>query len=133
MADGKQVPQGLYYTKDHEWVRVEGDAAVVGITDHAQHALGEVTYVDPPVPGKRVEQFKEMGAVESAKAAADICAPLSGTVAEVNTALEDAPETVNRDPYGDGWICKLRGVSTSELAALLTPHQYRQLLEQDAK
>jgi glycine cleavage system H protein len=130
MAEETAVPEDLYYTKDHEWVRLEGDLAVVGITDHAQHALGDITYVEPPPVGKSLKQFAEAGAVESAKAASDIFAPLSGVVAEINPALEAAPEHVNSDPYGAGWIYKLKGVSSAELCNLLTAPQYRKLIEE---
>jgi glycine cleavage system H protein len=130
MAEQTAVPQDLHYTKDHEWVRRKGDLAVVGITDHAQHALGEITYVEPPPVDKALKQFAEAGAVESAKAASDIFAPLSGVVAEVNLALETEPEKVNADPYGEGWMYKLKGASAGELANLLTAQQYRKLIEE---
>jgi len=125
------IPADLHYTKDHEWVRLLGDTAVIGITDHAQDALGDVTYVDLPPQGQTVKQSDELAAIESAKAAADIFAPVSGTVAEVNAALEDAPEKVNADPYDEGWICKLSGVNPSELDALLTAEDYAKLLEEE--
>lgn len=133
MAADSLVPEELRYTEDHEWVRIEGDVAVVGITDHAQQALGEITYVDVPAVGKQVKQGAELAAVESAKAAADIYAPLSGTVAEVNSALEDSPEAVNADPYGEGWICKLKGLDLSELDVLLTAEQYRELAGKEGR
>ena len=131
MTEAGVVPEGLYYTKDHEWVRIEGDLAVVGITDHAQKALGDITYVELPRPVKAVKQFAELAAVESAKAASDIFAPLSGVVAEANAALNDAPEKINADPYGEGWICKLKGISLAEAKSLLSPADYRKLLEQE--
>lgn len=131
MSEKTLTPDGLYYTKDHEWVRVEGDVATVGITDFAQHALGDVTYVDLPKAGKAVRQFAEMAAVESAKAASDIFAPVTGVVAEVNTALADAPERVNKDPYGEGWLCRIGGVQAAELANLLTAEEYRDLLSKE--
>ncbi|MDP6438015.1 MAG: glycine cleavage system protein GcvH [Candidatus Brocadiia bacterium] len=131
MAEGGEVPEDLRYTKDHEWVRVEGDTAVVGVTDHAQQAVGEITYVDFPPVGDQARQFDELAAVESAKAAFDVFAVLSGTVSEVNAALEDAPEKVNADPYGDGWLCKLDGIDVAELDNLLTPEQYREILERE--
>ena len=130
MAEPTAVPEDLRYTKDHEWVRLKGDLAVVGITDHAQQALGEITYVEPPPVGKALKQFAEAGAVESAKAASDIFAPLSGVVAEVNLALETEPEKVNSDPYGEGWIYKLKGAPAGELGKLLTAQQYRKLIEE---
>ena len=131
MAGDSEFPEDLRYTKDHEWVRVEGDMAVVGVSEFAQQAVGEITYVDLPPLGKKLRQFGELAAIESAKAAFDVLSPLSGTVSEVNTALEDAPEKVNADPYGEGWICRLKGVNASELANLLTPDQYRQVVERD--
>ncbi len=130
MAEQTAVPENLHYTKDHEWVRLEGDVAIVGITDHAQHALGEITYVELPPADKALKQFAEAGAVESAKAASDIFSPVSGVVAEVNLALETEPEKVNSDPYGEGWIYKLKGASAGELGNLLTAQQYRKLTEE---
>ena len=130
MAEQTAVPQDLHYTKDHEWVRRKGDLAVVGITDHAQHALGEITYVEPPPVDKALKQFAEAGAVESDKAASDIFAPLSGVVAGVNLVLETEPEKINSDPYGEGWIYKLKGTSSAELGNLLTAQQYRKLIEE---
>lgn len=127
------VPDGLYYSKDHEWVRVEGNIAVIGISDHAQHALGEITYVDLPRPGKKVKQSGELAAVESAKAASDVYSPLSGEVAEVNEALNDEPQKVNAEPYGAGWICKLKGIAPDELKNLLSAEAYRQMLGQEPK
>ena len=130
MEEHAAVPENLRYTKDHDWVRLKGEVAVVGITDHAQHAMGDITYVEPPPEGKALKQFAEAGAVESAKAAADIFAPVSGVVAEVNLELETLPEKVNQDPYGDGWIYKLKGVAAADLDNLMTAQQYRALLEQ---
>jgi len=131
MTHVQNVPDDLRYTEDHEWIRLDGEVAVVGITDHAQQALGEITYVEPPPVGTTVEQGDELAAVESAKAAADVYAPMSGTVSEVNAALEDAPETVNEDPYGAGWICKLEGTSAGEMESLLSADQYRELLAKE--
>ena len=133
MTEAGVVPEGLYYTKDHEWVRIEGDLAVVGITDHAQKALGDITYVELPRPAKAVKQFAELAAVESAKAASDVYSPLSGEVAEVNAALNDEPQKVNADPYGAGWICKLKGIAPAELKNLLSAEGYRKLLGQEPK
>ena len=101
-------PKDLQYAKSHEWVRVEGDIATVGITDHAQKALGDITYAECPQVDDSVEAGKECGSIESVKAASDICSPVSGTVTEVNGELEDAPETVNGDPYGAGWLFKVK-------------------------
>ena len=101
-------PKDLQYAKSHEWVRVEGDIATVGITDHAQKALGDITYAECPQVDDSVEAGKECGSIESVKAASDIFSPVSGTVTEVNGELEDAPETVNGDPYGAGWLFKVK-------------------------
>ncbi len=101
-------PKDLQYAKSHEWVRVEGDIATVGITDHAQKSLGDITYVECPQVDDSVEAGKECGSIESVKAASDIFSPVSGTVTEVNGELEDAPETVNGDPYGAGWLFKVK-------------------------
>ena len=101
-------PKDLQYAKSHEWVRVEGDIATVGITDHAQKALGDITYAECPQVDDSVEAGKECGSIESVKAASDIFSPVSGTVTEVNGQLEDAPETVNGDPYGAGWLFKVK-------------------------
>ena len=101
-------PKDLQYAKSHEWVRVEGDIATVGITDHAQIALGDITYAECPQVDDSVEAGKECGSIESVKAASDIFSPVSGTVTEVNGELEDAPETVNGDPYGAGWLFKVK-------------------------
>lgn len=131
MAEASKIPQELRYSEDHEWVRMEGSVAVVGITDHAQHALGDITYVDLPPVGKKVKHGDELCAVESAKAAADVFSPVSGTVAEVNGDLENAPEKVNADPYAAGWICKMKDVPPSDLDHLLSAAQYRELLAKD--
>lgn len=101
-------PKDLQYAKSHEWVRVEGDIVTVGITDHAQKALGDITYAECPQVDDSVEAGKECGSIESVKAASDIFSPVSGTVTEVNGELEDAPETVNGDPYGAGWLFKVK-------------------------
>ena len=101
-------PKDLQYAKSHEWVRVEGDIATVGITDHAQKALGDITYAECPQVDDSVEAGKECGSIESVKAASDIFSPVSGTVTEVNGELEDAPETVKGDPYGAGWLFKVK-------------------------
>jgi len=127
----RDVQDDLKYTKQHEWVRVEGETATVGITDFAQQALGEVTYIELPEPGTEVEQGKELAVVESLKAASDVYAPASGTVASVNPDLEDQPDLINTDPYGAGWLCTIEGVGESELGRLLSSGQYRELLNQE--
>jgi len=122
------VPQDLKYTKTHEWVKIEGAQALVGITDHAQHALGDITFVDLPAVGKRLRQFQELGVIESVKAASDLYAPLAGVVAEVNPRLQEAPELVNQDPYGQGWLCRLSEVDSAGLDGLLSAAQYEELI-----
>jgi glycine cleavage system H protein len=118
------VPTNLSYVKTHEWLRVEGDTGVVGITDHAQRELTDIVYVEPPDVGDNVEAGKECAVVESVKAASDIYAPVSGEVTEVNTALADHPELVNKDPYGQGWIFKLKMSDTEQADDLLDPDEY---------
>ena len=132
MAEEVNAPEDLFYTNEHEWVRIEGDTAIVGITDHAQSALGEITYVELPALDKHVQSSDELAAVESAKAASDIYAPISGVVSDVNTSLEGSPENINKDPYGEGWICKFTGMDPSEKDNLLTSEEYRQLLAQES-
>lgn len=133
MSEKAKVPEGLRYTAEHEWIRVEGDVATVGITDHAQQALGEITYVELPPVGKQVLAAEELAAVESAKAASDVFAPLAGAVAEVNEALEDAPEQVNQDPYGEGWICKIKLADPAEAQGLMDAAQYCGILEKEGQ
>jgi glycine cleavage system H protein len=118
------VPKNLKYAKTHEWVRVEGDLAVVGITDHAQHELTDVVYVETPAVDSHVEAGKECAVVESVKAASDIYAPVSGDVAAVNEELSQAPELLNQDPYDKGWMFKIKMSDTSELNQLLSPDDY---------
>ena len=112
------------YTADHEWIRLEGGIATVGISNHAQEELGDITYIELPTVGQTLKHGDSLGVVESVKAASDIFAPAGGTVATVNTALEDAPETINAAAESDGWICTLTGVDPTELADLMTPSQY---------
>jgi glycine cleavage system H protein len=118
------IPKNLKYAKTHEWVRVEGDVAVVGITDHAQNELTDVVYVETPAVGAHVEAGKECAVVESVKAASDIYAPVSGDVVGVNEELSSAPELLNQDPYGKGWMFKVKMSDPSELNELLSPDDY---------
>jgi glycine cleavage system H protein len=122
------VPDELQYTRSHEWVRREGETATVGITDHAQDELGDVVFVELPEVGATFDAGEAFGAVESVKAVSDLCAPVGGEVVEVNGALEDAPEKINEDPYGDGWILKLRAGGEGDL---LSAQEYEQFLEQE--
>jgi glycine cleavage system H protein len=121
-------PANLKYTKDHEWARLEGNVATVGITDFAQHSLGDVVYVDMGATGKTVEQHKPFGVVESVKAASDLFAPVSGTVSAVNSALADNPELVNSDPFGEGWIIKVKVSNPAEMDSLLSASEYDALV-----
>ncbi len=127
MSENK-VLDGLYYTKEHEWVRVEGQTATVGLTDYAQSQLGDVTFVELPAVGRQVAQMGEFCVVESVKAASDVYAPLSGEVAEVNAALEETPGLINQDCYGAGWLAKLTGIDLAELDNLLDADAYRRLI-----
>jgi len=124
-------PEGLSYTKDHEWIRVEGDTCVVGITDYAAEQLGDVTYVELPATGTKVKQHGEAATVESVKAASDVYAPISGEVSEINDALEDTPELVNESPYEKGWFFKLTGVDTKELDGLMDSKAYAKFVEEE--
>jgi len=123
------VPDGLLFTKEHEWVRLAGATAVIGISDHAQQALGDITYVDLPAIGKVVTQGGGVAVVESVKAASDVYAPVSGTVRAVNTELSDRPEIINQDPYGKGWLCELEHVASDAARGLMTAAEYRGYLE----
>ena len=122
----------MCYTKDHEWVRLDGDTATVGITDHAQEALGEITYVEMPPVGKAVKPSDELAAVESSKAASDIFAPVGGTVTAINTVLEETPETINASPYDEGWICRLGQINAADADGLMTAEDYQTFLEQES-
>lgn len=121
------VPQDLQYTKSHEWVRITDGVATVGITEHAQDELGDVVFVELPEQGATLEAGDSFGAVESVKAVSDLYAPVGGEVVEVNGALEDSPEKINEDPYGEGWILKLQ---VSGEADLLSAADYEKLLEE---
>ena len=120
-----------YCTDSHEWVRVEGDIAVIGITDYAQNALGDVVYIELPEIGEELSSSDEAGVVESVKAASDIYSPISGEVVAINEELEDSPEHINNDAYGDGWFFKLRIRDDSELDALMASEEYLQHVEPD--
>ncbi len=122
------IPDGLYYTQEHEWLKVEGDVGTVGVTDHAQEALGDLTFVELPAEGDEVTQGGETAALESHKAAADVYAPASGTVEKVNSALEDEPGTVNGDPYGAGWLYTVRLKDKGELDSLMDAKAYADLI-----
>ena len=125
-----KVIEGLYYSESHEYVKVEGDFAYVGITDYAQHALGNVVYVDMPEVDDEVEADEDFGAVESVKAASDLISPISGTVVEVNEALEDKPELLNEDAF-ENWIMKVQMSDKSELDALMDAAAYEELCSKE--
>ena len=122
------LPENLKYTKDHEWIRIEGDVAYVGITDFAQSELGDIVYVDIDTVDKEVSQEEVFGTVEAVKTVSDLFSPLSGTVLEFNDKLENSPELVNSDPYGDGWIIKMSISDASQTADLLSVAAYRELI-----
>ncbi len=128
-----EIPSELRYARTHEWARLEEDGTVtVGITDHAQEALGDVVFVEQPEVGAQVAAQEEAGVVESVKAASDIYAPISGTVVAVNDTLEDGPENVNEDPYGDGWFFKLEPDDPADLQEMMDADGYREMLEDEA-
>jgi glycine cleavage system H protein len=122
------VPTDLRYTKDHEWVRLEGDTATIGVTDFAAHELGDVVFVDLPEPGRGLEQFGTFGVVESVKAVSDLYAPVSGEVTDVNAALTGQPELVNSDPFGAGWMIRVRVSNAAQVDGLLEPEAYERLI-----
>jgi glycine cleavage system H protein len=121
------VPPDLRYTKDHEWIHVEGDTATIGVTEYAAHELGDVVFVDLPAVGKSLDQFATFGVVESVKAVSDLYAPVAGEVVEVNGDLAGAPELVNSDPFGAGWMIKVRIADDSQVSGLLDAAAYEQL------
>ena len=121
----EQVPSELRYTSDHEWIRVEGEVAVVGITDFAQDQLGDVVYVDLPAAGTDLEQGQAFGEVESTKSVSDLLAPVAGVVEERNEALDDQPELINSSPYGEGWLIKINVADPSQIEGLLDADGYQ--------
>ncbi|HEY9030702.1 MAG TPA: glycine cleavage system protein GcvH [Kangiella sp.] len=127
-----QIPAELKYVSSHEWIRDEGDGVVtVGITDHAQELLGDVVFVDAPEVDSEVDVGDEIAVVESVKAASDIYAPLAGTILEVNEELEDSPELINSDPYGDGWMFKMKLVDADDMDSLLSAEEYSDEIAED--
>ena len=123
------VPEELQYTRSHEWLRTEGDTVTVGITDHAQDELGDIVFVELPEEGATLEAGDSFGTVESVKAVSDLYTPVGGEVVEVNEALNDSPEKINEDPYGEGWIVKLH--TSSDASDLLSAAEYEQFLEEE--
>jgi glycine cleavage system H protein len=122
-------PDDLRYHEEHDWARIEGDQATLGITWYAQDSLGEVVFFDPPEVGTTIQKDSSYAEVESVKAVSDVIAPLSGEIVEVNDALQDAPEKVNEDPYGEGWLVKVRLTSPEEAETLLGVQEYRKMLD----
>jgi len=120
-------PDGLLYSKEHEWVRIDGENATIGITDYAQNSLGDIVYVELPKVGAAIRQFGNVGVIESVKAVSDLFTPISGEVLEVNPALDADPAAVNKDPYGEGWLMKVRISNPSEAAQLLSAADYEKI------
>jgi len=127
-----KIPENLRYSKDHEWVAVEGDVASIGITDYAQHSLGDVVYIDLPRAGDRLSSHEAFGSVESVKAVSEVFTPIAGEVVDVNAALNDTPETVNADPYGEAWFIKLKMDNPLEADAMLSSVEYEEYLSANA-
>ncbi len=130
MAAAESYPDELKYHREHDWARVDGNEATLGITWYAQDSLGELVHFEPPETGATIAKNGSYGEVESVKAVSDLIAPLSGEVVDVNEALLDTPETINEDPYGDGWLIKIRLANPPEVDELLDAQAYRQLLEE---
>jgi glycine cleavage system H protein len=130
VAADESYPNDLKYHREHDWARLEGDTATLGITWYAQDALGEIVHYEPPAAGSSLARDESYGEVESVKAVSDLIAPLSGEVVEVNQKVVEAPETINADPYGDGWLVKIRLSDPGEVDDLLDVQAYKQLLEE---
>jgi glycine cleavage system H protein len=122
------IPEHLRYSKDHEWVSVDGDVATIGITDYAQHSLGDVVYIDMPRVGDKLNSHESFGSVESVKAVSEIFTPVAGEIVEVNEGLNDTPEAVNNDPYSAGWMIKVKMDNPGEADAMLTAEEYEEYL-----
>ena len=130
MAAAESYPEGLKYHHEHDWAKVDGDTATIGITWYAQDALGEIVHFEPPEPGRSVAKDESYGEVESVKAVSDLVSPLSGEVIEVNQAVVDEPEKINEDPYGEGWLIKVRLSDPSEVDELLDVSAYKELFSE---
>ena len=122
------ILENLRYTRDHEWVRVEGEEAYIGISDFAQHELGDIVYVDIPSEGATLEREEVFGSIEAVKTVSDMLMPISGEILEVNTEIESNPSVINTDPYGKGWVIKIKMTDTAEVDDLLTAEQYKQVI-----
>ena len=127
------TPEELQYTKKHEWLKIEGDSATVGITDFAQQELGDVVYVELPEVGQTLNEGESFGSVESVKAVSEIYMPLSGTVTEVNEVLSDSPEEMNNSPYGEGWMIRIKIADSSQISNLMTSKEYVTYVEEEAE
>ncbi len=125
------IPENLHYSKDHEWVKVDGDTATIGITDYAQHSLGDVVYVELPSVGDKFEAHEAFGSVESVKAVSEVFIPLAGEIVEVNEDLNDTPEAVNTDSYGDAWMIKVKMDNPLEADAMLSAEEYEEYLSEN--
>ncbi len=126
------IPENLRYSKDHEWVLVDGDVASIGITDYAQHSLGDVVYIDMPRVGDTLGSHEAFGSVESVKAVSEVFTPVAGEIVEVNDGLNDTPEKVNNDPYGDAWFIKIKMNNTGDVDAMLSGEEYEEYLSANA-
>lgn len=124
------TPADLLFSKEHEWVKLDGDSATIGVTDYAQNALGDIVYVELPRVGSAIKQFSNVGVIESVKAVSDLFTPMSGEVVEVNSALDNDPAAVNRDPYGAGWLLKIKPADPNEAKSLLSSADYAKLAEE---
>ena len=127
------VPEDLHYSKDHEWVRVDGEEAVIGITDYAQNSLGDVVYVELPKPGEKFSASESFGSVESVKAVSEVFTPISGAIARINESLADEPEKVNSDPYGEGWMIRVQMSNSGEVDSLLTAAEYEDFTKAESE
>ena len=127
------VPEDLHYSKDHEWVRVDGDQAIIGITDYAQNSLGDVVYVELPKAGEEFAANEPFGSVESVKAVSEVFTPIAGAVVQINESLADEPESVNSDPYGAGWMIRLRMANPGEVDSLLTAAEYEDFTKAESE
>ncbi len=128
-----EFPDDLKYMKTHEWVRIEGDTATIGITDYAQHQLGDIVYVELPEIGRTLEKNSSAGEIESVKAVGEILMPLSGEIVEINAIIIENPESINSSPYGDGWMMKIKVSNSSEINELLSVEDYKKIVEEEKK
>jgi glycine cleavage system H protein len=125
-----KIPSDLSYSKEHEWLRIDGDVAEIGITDYAQGELGDIVFVELPDNGSSVKQMEPFGTIEAVKAVSELFSPVTGTITDVNSKIEEDAGLINRDPYGDGWMIKVKIADKGELGNLLNPDQYKELVEE---